>query len=33
MAALGLNVALAILLLELGSRVDLGWLRHNRWLF
>jgi len=28
----GLNVALAILLLELGSRVDLGWLRHNRWL-
>lgn len=28
----GLDVALAILLLELGSRVDLGWLRHNRWL-
>jgi Kef-type K+ transport system membrane component KefB len=28
----GLNVALAILLLELGSRVDLRWLRHNRWL-
>lgn len=28
----GLDVALAILLLELGSRVDLRWLRHNRWL-
>lgn len=28
----GLNVALAILLFELGSRVDLRWLRHNRWL-
>lgn len=28
----GLEVALAILLLELGSRVDLRWLRHNRWL-
>ncbi|MDE2440390.1 MAG: cation:proton antiporter [Betaproteobacteria bacterium] len=28
----GLNVALGILLFELGSRVDLRWLRHNRWL-
>lgn len=28
----GLDVALAILLFELGSRVDLRWLRHNRWL-
>lgn len=28
----GLNVALSILLFELGSRVDLRWLRHNRWL-
>lgn len=28
----GLDVALGILLLELGSRVDLRWLRHNRWL-
>jgi len=28
----GLNVALAMLLFELGSRVDLRWLRHNRWL-
>lgn len=28
----GLNVALAILLFELGSRVDLRWLRNNRWL-
>jgi len=28
----GLNVALAVLLFELGSRVDLRWLRHNRWL-
>jgi len=28
----GLNVALAILLFELGSHVDLRWLRHNRWL-
>lgn len=28
----GLDVALAILLFELGSRVDLHWLRHNRWL-
>lgn len=28
----GLDVALAILLFELGSRVDLAWLRHNRWL-
>ncbi|MDP2880885.1 MAG: cation:proton antiporter [Azonexus sp.] len=28
----GLNVALALLLFELGSRVDLRWLRHNRWL-
>lgn len=29
---LGLDVALALLLFELGSRVDLRWLRHNRWL-
>lgn len=28
----GLDVALGILLLELGSRVDLRWLQHNRWL-
>ena len=28
----GLDVALAILLFELGSRVDLRWLRNNRWL-
>ena len=28
----GLDVALAILLFELGSRVDLRWLKHNRWL-
>ncbi len=28
----GLDVALAILLFELGSRVDLAWLRNNRWL-
>ena len=28
----GLDVALAILLFEMGSRVDLRWLRHNRWL-
>lgn len=28
----GLDVALAILLLELGCRVDLHWLRRNRWL-
>lgn len=28
----GLNVALAILLFELGSRVDLRWLKNNRWL-
>lgn len=28
----GLDVALAILLFQLGSRVDLRWLRHNRWL-
>lgn len=28
----GLDVALAILLFELGSRVDLSWLRNNRWL-
>ena len=28
----GLDVALAILLFELGSHLDLRWLRHNRWL-
>ena len=28
----GLDLALAILLFELGSRVDLRWLRNNRWL-
>jgi Kef-type K+ transport system membrane component KefB len=28
----GLDVALAILLFELGSHVDLRWLRNNRWL-